>query len=440
MIRLSGQKALNIVENFFHHSHNQVIQHSQCVFGDIVNGDELIDEVVVSYYRAPRSYTGEDIVEISCHGSRYIQQRILELAVMYGARMALPGEFTFRAYRNGKMDLAQSEAVSDLIFSENKKSHDIALMQLKGRYSSRIKMLREKLVELLALLELELDFGEEDVEFAKREDFMALLDEIDRELTSMIKSFELGNALRNGIAVTIIGKPNVGKSTLLNCFLNEDKAIVSDIPGTTRDVIEDVVNINGYTFRFVDTAGLHSTDDVIENIGIERTKERINKAEIVLHLFDAGSVDKQSLMAEVDEFKSYISGNGSAKKWIMVGNKVDNISELPSWFKDMVDMDTVFISAKRQENIDLVIDKLCAHVKDSELDDISIVTNVRHIEAMRSALESIRTAKESFDIGVPTDLISIDIHRASYYLGSIIGEVSNNEVLDTIFGMFCIGK
>ena len=261
MIRMSGTESLEILDCFFRHSANTTIGHRTCVYGQIYDNCELVDDVIVTYYKSPESYTGEDMVEISCHGSVYIQQTILDLIVRNGARLALPGEFTFRAYRNGKLDLAQSEAVSELITSENKKSHDIAISQLKGRYSSRIKSLRDRLVELLSLLELELDFSDEDVEFAKRDEFMALLDTLESELKSLINSFDLGNALRNGIPVTIIGKPNVGKSTLLNCLLDEDKAIVSDIPGTTRDIVEDVININGYVFRFIDTAGLHKTDD-----------------------------------------------------------------------------------------------------------------------------------------------------------------------------------
>lgn len=445
VVRMSGKDSLSIVTKIFRSVSNADFQHGKSSFGDIFVGDEIIDEVVVTYFQSPKTYTGEDIVEIACHGSRYIQQRILELLVLSGARLAMAGEFTFRAYRNGKMDLAQSEAVSDLIFSENKKSHDVAMAQLKGRYSSRIKEMRAKLVDLLALLELELDFGEEDVEFAKRDDFLSLLNDIDNELVTMIKSFELGNVLRNGIPVTIIGKPNVGKSTLLNCLLNEEKAIVSEVPGTTRDVIEDIININGYSFRFIDTAGLHKTDDVVENIGIERTKERINKAKIVLHIFDAKNVDKDILDTEIQEFKGFISREDSgvnpidSKRWLMVGNKVDEADMTPEWAGDIKE-DIVFISAKRQKNIQSLIDKLCSYISAEGIEDTSIVTNVRHIEAMRNALNYIRIAKQSFGDDVPTDLISIDVHQASYYLGSIVGEITNNELLDVIFGRFCIGK
>lgn len=456
MIRMSGTESLKILDCFFRHSANTTIRHRTCVFGQIYDNCELVDDVIVSYYKSPESYTGEDMVEISCHGSVYIQQTILDLIVRNGARLALPGEFTFRAYRNGKLDLAQSEAVSELITSENKKSHDVAISQLKGRYSFRIKSLRDKLVELLSLLELELDFSDEDVEFAKRDEFMALLDTIEGELKSLICSFDLGNALRNGIPVTIIGKPNVGKSTLLNCLLDEDKAIVSDIPGTTRDIVEDVININGYVFRFIDTAGLHKTDDVVENMGIERTMEKIKNAKIILHVVDATNADSDSIKREMAEFQSYLHEEASypsSKKWVVVVNKIDKAGNMDNiqCTDDVCDrddksidgdseFDQIFISAKKGENIKAINDLLCDYVKSQDIDSRTIVTNVRHVEAMREALAAIQSACKGFEDGIPTDLIAIDVHQASYSLGSIIGEISNNELLDSIFGHFCIGK
>ena len=457
MIRMSGTESLEILDCFFRHSANTTIGHRTCVYGQIYDNCELVDDVIVTYYKSPESYTGEDMVEISCHGSVYIQQTILDLIVRNGARLALPGEFTFRAYRNGKLDLAQSEAVSELITSENKKSHDIAISQLKGRYSSRIKSLRDRLVELLSLLELELDFSDEDVEFAKRDEFMALLDTLESELKSLINSFDLGNALRNGIPVTIIGKPNVGKSTLLNCLLDEDKAIVSDIPGTTRDIVEDVININGYVFRFIDTAGLHKTDDVVENMGIERTMEKIKNAKIILHVVDATKADRDSIKREMTEFQSYLheeASSPSSKKWVVVVNKIDKAGNMGKHIQctnDVCDRDVklidgdndsdwIFISAKKGENIKAIIDLLCDYVKSQDIDSRTIVTNVRHVEAMREALAAIQSACKGFEDGIPTDLVAIDVHQASYSLGSIIGEISNNELLDSIFGHFCIGK
>ncbi len=457
VIRMSGAGSVKVLDCFFRHSANTVISHRTCVYGHIYDNGELIDDVMVAYYKSPESYTGEDMVEISCHGSVYIQQTILDLMVRNGARLALPGEFTFRAYRNGKLDLAQSEAVSELITSENKKSHDIAISQLKGRYSSRIKSLRDKLVELLSLLELELDFSEEDVEFAKRDEFMALLNTIESELKSLVYSFDLGNALRNGIPVTIIGKPNVGKSTLLNCLLEEDKAIVSDIPGTTRDTIEDVINISGYVFRFIDTAGLHKTDDIVENMGIERTMEKVRNAKIILHVVDATNADMDSIKREITEFQSYLhedASTSSSKKWIVVVNKIDkaeNMGNCRQCTNDICDKDAksivgdsapdlIFISAKKCENTRAISDMLCDYVKSQDIDSRTIVTNVRHVEAMREALVAIRSACKGFEDGIPTDLIAIDVHHASYSLGSIIGEISNNELLDSIFGHFCIGK
>ena len=441
VVRLTGNRSLEIIEKIFHHSKSKGITHSTCTYGTIYDGEDIVDEVLVSFFKSPHSYTGEDIVEISCHGSRYIQQKILELLVKHGARIALPGEFTFRAFRNKKLDLTQSEAVADLIASENRKSHDIAISQLKGNYSQRIKQLKDKLTELLSLLELELDFSDEEVEFAQRDEFISLLTTIENELQSMINSFELGNTLRNGIPVAIIGKPNVGKSTLLNCLLNEEKAIVSEIPGTTRDVIEDIINIDGYLFRFIDTAGLHKTDDEIENKGIERTIDMLRKAMIVLHVFDVSNIDREQLLEEKTEFSKYLSDSDINNiMWIMVGNKVDSVESLPSCYSELEDMDTIYISAKRHENIEMITDRLCKYVKTNDISDSTVVTSARHYDSMQKALEEIMTVKKSFSDNVPTDLISIDLHLALYNLSVIIGDVTTDDVLDTIFSRFCIGK
>ncbi|MDL2239068.1 tRNA uridine-5-carboxymethylaminomethyl(34) synthesis GTPase MnmE [Bacteroidales bacterium OttesenSCG-928-K03] len=438
VVRLSGDKSLEIASKIFQPVGKDIPKHATMQFGTVFYNNEILDEVMLCWFQAPRSYTGEDVVEISCHGSIYIQQKLLESLVINGARLALPGEFTFRAYRNNKLDLAQSEAVADLIQSENKQSHDIAIKHLKGGYSSSIKELRDKMINLAALFELELDFSEEDVEFANRDEMFLLLNTIEYELDSLIKSFELGNVLKNGIPVAIIGKPNVGKSTLLNILLNEEKAIVSDIPGTTRDAIEDVININGYLFRFIDTAGLRKATDTIEAIGIERTYEKINKAEIILHLIDLSNTDESEVFNELKEFSEHLEDK--SKKWILIGNKADEVNELPKWFKKLVDLNTIFISAKRNENINLIIDHISDYVEQKKMTGATIVTNTRHYEAMLRALDSILSVKESFANNIPTDLVAIDLRNALYHLGSITEEVSSNDILGEIFGSFCIGK
>ncbi|MDD4142550.1 MAG: tRNA uridine-5-carboxymethylaminomethyl(34) synthesis GTPase MnmE [Bacteroidales bacterium] len=442
VIRLSGSEARDIALKSFIPKANKTLSHSTCVYGSFLdNNGEMVDETVTAYFQAPHSYTGEDLVEISCHGSVYIQKTILEILVSNGARLALPGEFTFRAYRNGKLDLAQSEAVADLISSENKQAHDVAVRHLKGTYSSFIKELRDKLLHLLSLLELELDFSEEDVAFADRTELINLLETIEKEVTALAKSFELGNALKTGIPVAIIGKPNVGKSTLLNALLKEDRAIVSDIPGTTRDVIEDVININGYPFRFIDTAGLHATQDVIESIGIEKTIERINKADIVLHVVDLTQTDIKSLQSEIDEFTGHITDD--TKKWIIVGNKEDKIDSVPEWGSitaNGLPIDTVIISAKQKLNINQINETLYQYVESKGVTGVPTVTGVRHYEALIRALESIASAKKAFADNVPADLLAIDIRQTAFNLGSIVGDISTEDVLSSIFSKFCIGK
>ena len=437
LIRISGKQAENIVTQCFKHSPKKNLSDRKCVYGQFYDGEYLVDDIVVTLYKAPNSYTGEDLLELSCHGSNFIQQYILNLLVAKGARLALPGEFTYRAFKNGKLDLTRSEAVADLIAAENAQAHDVAMSQLKGTYAGKIASLRKRLLELTSLFELELDFAEEDVEFAKKEDLLALMDEIESNLEELIDSFKMGNALKNGIAVAIIGRPNVGKSTLLNRLLNEDKAIVSDIPGTTRDVVEDVITIGGFPFRFIDTAGLRDTEDEIETLGMEKTLQRINQAEIVLHVFDAGTMEKDDLMKEIDEFRQHATAE---KKWIMIGNKVDQLETLPSYFTELQSMDCIYISAKRNENIKLVTDDLLAYVKSKHVTGSTVVTNVRHVQAMQQTLEHITSAEDGILSGVPMDLTAIDLRQAGYYLGTITGEITNTEILDNIFGNFCIGK
>ncbi len=407
-------------------------------YGTIHDNGDLIDEVLVSIFKAPNSYTGEDVIEISCHGSPYIQQKIIELLIRKGARMARPGEFTMRAFLNGKFDLSQAEAVADLIAANSRYSHDLALEQMRGGFSAKIAQLRSELVNFASLIELELDFSEEDVEFADRKKLMELLQNLKHEISGLLKSFSVGNVLKNGIPVAIIGKPNVGKSTLLNTILQEEKAIVSEIPGTTRDSIEDTIIIDGVAFRFIDTAGLRESDDTVESIGIERTMEKIRQARIVLFVFDVATSDVDQVKEVLDEHRHLIED--PSKRIILVGNKIDQLIEIPKGFKDLVELETIFISAKRKENINLISDSLLKSVDTDRITDNTIVSNARHYEALSRSLEAIEDVEEGFNKQVPSDLVAIDIRRALHHLGEITGQVTTDELLGNIFGKFCIGK
>ncbi|MCF8386677.1 MAG: tRNA uridine-5-carboxymethylaminomethyl(34) synthesis GTPase MnmE [Bacteroidales bacterium] len=442
VIRVSGPDTFLILEKIFKPKNKQVnISKSpayKIYFGTIGDERELIDEVLLSIFKNPNSYTGEDAVEISCHGSEYIQQKIIESLIDHGARLANPGEFTMRAFVNGKFDLSQAEAVADLIASNSKSSHDLALEQMRGGFSSKIKELRQQLLDFVSLIELELDFSEEDVEFADRKQLFDLLDTLKQELKKLVDSFKLGNVLKRGIPVAIIGKPNVGKSTLLNAILNEEKAIVSEIPGTTRDVIEDTIIIDGYSFRFIDTAGLRHSGDTIETMGIERTREKIAQASIILYICDISECTIDGLDEILAEFKEYI--NHKSKRFILIGNKIDKLEEMPKKFKELVDLETIFVSAKRKENISLITDSLLKSVKKQKVSDRTIVSNTRHYEALKKALESVQNVDKGLKDGLPSDLVTIDIRQALHYLGSITGEISTDEILGNIFGKFCIGK
>ncbi len=439
VIRLSGEKSVEIINKVFKKKGKfNGFESHKLHLGTISDDEGTVDEVLVSYFKAPHSYTGEDVMEISCHGSEYIQQRLIELFITLGARLANPGEFTLRAFLNGKMDLSQAEAVADLIASHSKSAHSMAIKQMRGGFSEKIKSLRHQLLNLASLMELELDFSEEDVEFADRNEFMKITGELITELTKLKNSFKLGNVLKKGIPVAIIGKPNTGKSTLLNALLNEEKAIVSDIPGTTRDSIEDTIVIEGNTFRFIDTAGLRQSDDTIENLGIERTYDKIKQASIVLYVCDISDVNKESMEQVLNEFKSYIKDEN--KSFILVANKIDKLEEIPSHLKEILNMQTVFVSAKRRENIHLLAETLVNVLKEKgNIDDI-IVNNSRHYEAISKALEALEQVKEGIDNNIPTDLTAIDLRQALYYLGSITGEVTTDEILGNIFSKFCIGK
>jgi tRNA modification GTPase len=448
IIRISGPASLSICKKIFKPKNKNLkldkAESHTLHFGEIVKKDIVIDEVLLSIFKDKRSYTGEESAEISCHGSTYIQQKIIELLVENGCRLARPGEFTLRAFMNGKFDLSQAEAVADLIASQSRTSHDLALSQMKGGFSGKIKYLREQLVNFSSLIELELDFSEEDIEFANRDELNKLLQLLRDELNSLIQSFSFGNVIKQGIPVAIIGQPNVGKSTLLNAILNEERAIVSEIPGTTRDTIEDSVIIRGVNFRFIDTAGLRESTDQIESIGIERTYEKIDQAKIILYVFDIGKLGCNEMKEQLKDFHEHIAtlpnGKAKDKKFILIANKTDLLVETPKDFKSIVEMECIFVSAKRKENVNLIIDKLSEYVEQNAVSDTTIVSNTRHFEALNGALKAINSIEEGFKNQIPTDLISIDIRKALHHLGEITGEITTNEILQNIFSKFCIGK
>lgn len=444
VIRLSGESAVRFADAIFRFARpgTTLSEKPGGTFhvGVLCDGREDIDEVVVAVFRAPHSYTGEDVIEISCHGSNYIQQKILQLLVTKGARLANPGEFTQRAFLNGKMDLSQAEAVADLIASSNAASHKIALQQMRGGYSEEIRRLRQQLLKFTALIELELDFSEEDVEFADRTAFKNLNREIETLTKKLMDSFRLGNAIKNGIPVAIIGETNVGKSTLLNALLNEEKAIVSDIHGTTRDVIEDVVNIHGTAFRFFDTAGIRDTTDQIETLGIERTFSKLKQAEIVMLVLDV-SDPSPTLPTIIETIRGYLED----QHLIIVANKADK--QLPATTALLKSLplkaneDLVFISAKGRENLNELIEVMqeTLSFRNGTPNDI-IVSNVRHFEALTHAHAAILRVMEGLENRISGELLAQDIRESLFYLGSIIGEVTEDEVLGYIFKNFCIGK
>ncbi|MEG1556329.1 MAG: tRNA uridine-5-carboxymethylaminomethyl(34) synthesis GTPase MnmE [Bacteroidales bacterium] len=439
VIRISGNKAFTTVEKLFMPEFNfKNILPNWAKFAEIYERDHLIDQVIVVKFKAPHSYTGEDMVEISCHGSLFIQKKIMEMLIEQGCRTANAGEFTLRAFLNGKMDLPQAEAIADLIDSQSETSHKLAINQLKGGFSKKMKNLRTQFVEFASLLELELDFSEEDVQFANREQLQILLSQIKEEVTSLMTSFKSGNVLKSGIPVAIIGKPNVGKSTLLNALIQDDRAIVSHIPGTTRDTIEDTFNIEGITFRFIDTAGIRITKDEIENFGIERTYKAIEKADIILYMID---ITKTSI-EEIDDEMLFIENeiDLTDKKFIIIANKIDQLNEIPPQFNKWNDLNIIYLSAKRSVNIDALKEALVNYVNNHHLSENTLLTNVRHYDIMNKINESIESIEEGFANRIPIDLIAIDVRNALHYLGLATGEVSTDEILNTVFGRFCIGK
>ncbi len=449
VIRVSGPEALPVALRLFRYGGETPVAESvkprYAYYGEVIAGDELIDEVVLTYFRAPHSFTGEDTVEISCHGSVYIRRRLLECLVGEGCRMAQPGEFTRRAYLNGRMDLSSAEAVADIIASESKAQHQMAMKQLKGGYSEELNALREELLRLTGLMELELDFPEEDVEFADRTELLALCDQIELKLKKLIDSYRLGNAVKRGIPVAIVGTTNVGKSTLLNTLLGEERAIVSDIHGTTRDTIEDTMHIGGYLFRFVDTAGLRETEDTIESLGIERSRSKIKEADIILGVLDVTRLEEAN---QLDHIREIWLKRGERTMLVLL-NKSENLTEDERNHLDKVLCDSLgcsekplFISARSGEGMDQLKEELvkimdCAQANEADL----IVSNARHHQLLREAFDTLRRMRSGFDMGLSTDLLTLDLRHAISSIGEITGrEITSDDTLHYIFAHFCIGK
>ena len=409
-------------------------------FCRIVENDEIVDEVIISLFRNPNSYTGEDLIEISCHGSEYIQSKILELLILNGARLARPGEFTQRAFLNGKMDLSQAEAVADLIASESAASHRLAINQMRGGFSQELKKMRAELLHLASMIELELDFSEEEVEFASRDQLKSLVLRLLKYVNALRDSFQLGNVIKNGIPVAIVGKPNVGKSTLLNRLLMEERAIVSEIEGTTRDSIEDTVFIEGIRFRFIDTAGIRETADFIESLGIRKTYQKIDQAEIILLLSDAAD-SASAIMKSYTEIQHQIEDQD--KKLLLIVNKTDSLdnSSLLSLKELLKELKPVYISAEKGENIHDISSELLKTAEVSKLSETNLViTNARHFEALNHSSIALERVVEGIDTGLTEDLLAQDIRECLHYLGEITGEVTTDEILGNIFRNFCIGK
>lgn len=445
VIRLSGADAIAKVAQFFESKSKKSLMEvpSHTVhLGHLKTADRLIDEVLVTVFKGPNSYTGENVVEISCHGSVFIQQEIIQLFLSNGVRHADAGEFTLRAFLNGKMDLSQAEAVADLIASNSAASHQVALQQMRGGFSSEIEDLRQQLLNFASLLELELDFSEEDVEFADRTEFKTLISKIGTVIQRLMDSFALGNVLKNGIPVAIVGEPNVGKSTLLNALLNEEKAIVSEIAGTTRDAIEDEIAIEGVAYRFIDTAGIRETSDVVETIGIQKTFEKMGQAQLVMYLFDLEKVKRKQVRLTLikSEIKK-IHTKFPDKQLLVIGNKSDVMSANELDKIEEAIPEVLYLSAKHKKGISALTATLTQLANTGALsNNETIVTNSRHFKALHNAFRSIQEVSNAMDAGISTDLIAIDIRQALFHLGEITGEVSTDDLLGNIFANFCIGK
>lgn len=434
VIRLSGNKAIEIVNDLFP-SKNLMQQPSHTLHvGFLKNNDIILDEVVVALYKNPKSYTGEDVVEISCHGSAFIQEKIIQTVIEKGCRIAKAGEFTQRAFLNGKLDLAQAEAVADLIASNTEASRNTAIKNIRGGFSNTLASLREELLKFSALIELELDFSQEDVEFADRTQLNNLISHLYSTTQTLLQSFKLGNVIKNGVQVAIIGKPNAGKSTLLNALLNENRAIVSDIAGTTRDTIEEILNIDGILFRLIDTAGIRThTSDVIESIGVERSYEKMKAADLVLYLFDVHEMDATTLQQITKDFEQ------QNITYLLVGNKVDTSKNVEANFASFNNI--IFISAKDQYNLPLLKSSLVKQAVDGSIDtEATIVTNARHYDALQKLFIALQDVQQGLGNNIQSDLLALDIRQALHYLGEITGEITNEDQLDYIFSKFCIGK
>jgi tRNA modification GTPase len=446
IVRVSGPNALEFVADVFQSIKNKDLRQQKTHtlhLGFIKDGDKIIDQVLVSLFKGTNSYTGEPTVEISCHGSTFIQQQIIQLLLRKGCRMASAGEFTMRSFLNGKMDLSQAEAVADLIASDNEAAHQLAMQQMRGGFSNEIAKLREELLNFASLIELELDFSEGDVEFADRSAFRDLVNRIQFVLKRLLDSFAVGNVIKNGIPVAIVGEPNVGKSTLLNALLNEERAIVSDIAGTTRDTIEDELIIEGIGFRFIDTAGIRETEDIVESIGIQKTFEKIEQAQVVLYLFESLKFKTQNLeyITEIEKVKNKYP----LKPLVVIINKVDLLTDeelqrIQSQLEALeVKLETT--SAKHKTGIEELKNTLLSFVNTGALrNNETIVTNTRHYDSLIKALEEIQKVQYGLDMNISADLMAIDIRQALYYFGEITGQVTNDELLGNIFANFCIGK
>ena len=443
VIRISGEDAINIVSKKFNSISGKELKNQKTHtihLGHIIENNRIIDEVLVSVFKNPSSYTGENVVEISCHGSSYIQQEIIQLFLKNGCRMADNGEFTMRAFLNGKMDLSQAEAVADVIASNSSASHQLAIQQMRGGITNELKDLRAKLLDFAALIELELDFSGEDVEFADRTKFKELVATISSVLKKLIDSFSFGNAMKNGIPVAIIGEPNVGKSTLLNSLFNEEKAIVSEIAGTTRDAIEDELIIEGVAFRFIDTAGIRQTNDIVESIGIKKTFEKAENAQLLIFLIDSNKFvgSKSTFLEEIETIKNRFPN----KRLLLIANKIDSLPEKQRKEITTSVKDILLLSAKEQIGITTLLEELTSLVNRGALsNNETIVTNSRHFEALNNALNAINSVQEGIDLEISTDLFSIDIRECLRHLGNITGEYDvDKDILGHIFSNFCIGK
>jgi tRNA modification GTPase len=435
VLRVSGENAIGLVNQVFKGGNLEKAASHTLHFGKIMDGAEIVDEVLASVFVAPTSYTGENTIEISCHGSPYIQQRILQVLVNNGARLAQPGEFTLRAFLNKKLDLSQAEAVADLIASNSEMSHKTAMNQMRGGFSKEIQQLKEQLVNFASLIELELDFSEEDVEFASRPELKALVQKLFGLIQSLVQTFKMGNAIKNGVPTVIAGRPNAGKSTLLNALVKEDRAIVSAIAGTTRDTIEEAFVIDGIVFRLIDTAGIREhTADSIESIGIEKTHEKIKQASIVLYLFDVNETSLAELDAELLPFQNM------DLVLIPIGNKIDLADAKQIREKFSVRTDVLYLSSKEQMGMETLNARLKQVIDKDQVNNDVIITNVRHYQALSLAADSLQSVLESMDIGRSGELLAFDIRKSIFHLGEIVGDITTDDLLENIFSKFCIGK